>query len=186
MNKKIFIIPAVILVTSIFIIVSILVYLTKAKKPNLINSKLKIGALLLTLTGALNNTTPVYSTDIMCYFVMPPVQIDMQEPSEKFENGIFILGLSQTNVIVFLARGYGLTNQSTFVVVPENDDIITSAVCTGVIKPKDGSFDNNFETFSVLIENPIPAGRYFIKIFKDEQGSIRFNNPDAVFRIIVK
>lgn len=156
MDKKEFIIPITFIALSLlFAIVSAAVYFSKGKSKKWVARKMKIGAILLTLSASScekGGNGPL----VTCYDPVIPNTINLDAyTSEKLE-----IKLDTNNVLS--GTIYEVTkSEFSFAVV----DGSSTNVQQGALTPADGSFDSNTEVFSLALDTELTPGLYDLKLF---------------------
>ncbi len=155
----------------VFIIISLLVFLTRGNKSSLINKKLLIGGFILTLTAMINSCTGQTTINnngddpIMCY---KPAMNDRILLDNGLLGDSIQYNLSETNII----SGTISNRQSdifSFRLTKKDGEMIQS----GNINALDGVFDEHNEEFNIEIDKSTPKGEYilyFYNISAEEQG----------------
>lgn len=167
MNKKENIIPLAIIVFSLlFMAVSVMVYFSKGKSKKWIGYKIKVGALLLSLSVASCNSG---SRQVTCY----------SEPAGNamrlFNTGSGKLEINIKNENIISGAVYYIAGK---------DFSYSLSDSTGKILIKENLiFKNNLktidDTFHIKINRKLTAGRYKIRLFDlkaENQDSTKFNS----------
>jgi hypothetical protein len=142
-----------------FGLISFLVIISK-RHPWFVEKKLRLGALILTLSGA-----AIGCTTITCYSPAPSNMIDV-------DNGI----LSRDTILIKNIGTDAITgkisNRSgdtfSYAVLDSSDQIITKAN----ILPVDGSFDESSEEFSIKLNTTCSPGKYTLNFYEFPADSI--------------
>ena len=162
------------ILTILFTIVSAGVYITRGKSKFWLAKKIKIGALLLTISASV---TP-YSC-VSCY--------DMPEPANRFsitDNYGYEIDIDLTvdNKITGTINDREGTNFSFNI----TDTLLTTKDTLQIenITATDGTFDDYEEKFTINIDKSIESGTYRLNFYektKNEQ-----NNPREAFILNIK
>jgi hypothetical protein len=159
MIKRHVVIPVCIaLISGAFIAVCTLICLTGAR-PALIKKKLKLGAILIYLTGLVSCDLFGGKPQPTCYVPLPPPnEIHITEPAV---NGAGIeLDLSRSNVLKGVIERREGTEFSFRIEDPgaterQRDDLAAL----------DGAFDEFSEDFALNVRNDLETGEYFLRFF---------------------
>jgi hypothetical protein len=162
--KKELLIPLVIIILSIaFIIVSIIVYITNANS-NWISRKIKIGALLLTLSGS-----TIMPKEINKCYEMPPGRIFIGAVKEEGTSN-FIIDLKKGNEINLQIREK-LNSKFSFLLRNSNQkEVQTGNVIIKNIKTTEGY------NASIILNKDLKSGIYDIYFYKCSKEKIKETN----------
>lgn len=155
MDKKEFIIPITFIALCVaFAVISFAVYLSKGKSKKWVARKMKIGAILITLSAS--SCERGNGPFVSCYDPVIPNSIHLDAySSDKLE-----IKLDTNNVLS--GTIYEVTkSEFSFAVINENNTNIQQ----GELIPADGSFDSNTEVFSLELDTEINPGLYDLKLF---------------------
>jgi len=156
-----------------FTIVSFAVFLSNGKSKKWVARKMKIGALLLTLSSAACNNLITTCYDMPA----PPNTINIYPNTE---NGIEIM-LDTGNVIQGII--YECTGENfSFAIQNSNNQIVQS----DLLIPMDGAFDNYTEEFKIQIDTHIGAGTYMLKLFDVEIAGQAEAVPKQEINLLIK
>ncbi len=167
MNKNEILIPIfIVLLSVVFAMVSLVVILTSGKSKFWVSKKMKIGAVLLTLSAVVSCNNAGNGT-VTCY--------DMPEPNNMWiENADY-----QTNTINLNLDTSNELSGSIFSRVADKysfviKDTIDNRLQIDNISALDGNFDGESEQFKINIDKKIPSGIYVLELYsfdKSEQDS---------------
>lgn len=153
MNKKEIITPILVIGLGLtFAIISFAVFLSKGKSKKWVSRKMKIGAMLLTLSSAACNNLITTCYDMPA----PPNTINIYP---NVENGIELM-LDTGNVIqgiIYERQGENFS----FTIENANNQMVQS----DLLVPIDGVFDNYNEEFKIEVDTNIVTGTYALKLF---------------------
>lgn len=159
-----------------FGLVSLLVLLTK-RHPYFVGKKLRLGALILSLSGVSAGciVTPT------CYSPAPPPnEFQIDQPNSYNDSIIINKAVSDTITgKIFQRKGdafsFAIFDPADFMVLKDN------------ILPVDGTFDENIEEFKIGLGQAIQPGYYFLKFYTVSKDSITNNDRyGRSFSLIVK
>jgi hypothetical protein len=152
MNKDELIKPLLFLFLSfVFVIICLMVYVTRGKSKIWINHKIKTGAILLSLSAITSGTGCV-----TCY--------DMPEPIMVTFNG-------SSSYIIEMKPVSGHVLQGTLYMPGNKDfsfklnDLGNQLIQTGELVPADGEFGDQKEDFSLEIDKNIGLGEYHLDLY---------------------
>ena len=162
MEKKLITAAAFGLLCAVFALVSLLVILTK-RHPFFVAKKLRLGALLISLSGAAAGCSTPTPT---CY---DPVGYNYIEVDQiNTQNYSISLNRSVSDTVtgkIYSRRGtmfsYAVCNSADSIVSKDN------------IPPFDGAFDENTEEFKIGLDRTIPAGDYDLRFYQVSKDSIQ-------------
>ena len=159
MKRKLFAAISISLLFVVFGLISFLVILTK-RHPFFVKSKLKIGALIISLSGAAAGcfTTTCYSPVPDNYF-----QIDQYDS----QIGMLLLNRAVSDTITGEIRARNNTAYSYTI-----RDSSYSIFAKDNLKPLDGVFDKSTEEFQIVVGNQIPSGDYNLTFYSAAVDSI--------------
>lgn len=143
-----------------FVCVCALVVVSR-NHPFFIRKKLRLGALLLSLSSAAACSGCSGGNTIMCYEPAPPaddMRLDLQE--EEHQDSVITMDLAEDNELLGVinnctANAYSFLVFDTSDVVVQQEDIIAL----------DGVYDSYSEEFTVTIREDLPAGYYTLSLF---------------------
>jgi hypothetical protein len=159
MLKRHVVIPVVIIfVAAAFVIASILVYFSRGRS-SLIRKKLRIGAVLIYLTGLVSCDLIDGDTPPTCYVPLPPPnEFRITEPGPS-KDGIDI-DLAQSNLL----RGVIARREGTDFSYRIEDESASERQRDD-IAALDGAFDEYTEDFEVTVRDDLATGLYLIHFF---------------------
>ncbi len=156
-----------------FLIISLLVILTN-KNPFWIKYKLKMGALILSLTAVLSCDQPLKEDSLItCYDVASNVvAID----SEYIVDGIITINSNVTTITGDISFRYG-TDFSYAIydilgVVSDTNNLGDEPLIVDNLVPSDGFFDEDNEDFKIVLGQSLPVGSYLLRIYQYHKDSI--------------
>lgn len=168
MTKENLITPVLVIGLSLaFITVSLLVSVFY-KNPKLIKAKLRIGALIITLTACASTYSFSQKTCYKPAIVKEIYSFDNQSEDYKIyihEDENVISGKIETR----------LSSQYYFTVSDSSDKTIQR----GTIKAKDGNFDADEENFEIKLSK-IKPGNYVLKVFSSKE---KYNSSSYAYKI---
>ncbi len=126
-----------------FGIVSIIVVATKGKSNYFISKKLKLGAVIIGLSGALSGC--IIGQRVSCY--VPP------------DSGIYIQNSTQTDQIELSGRILRLYDETEFSYRVVNEKNLNEVIASGEITPLDGVLDTKEEEFKIKLNKDVLNGR---------------------------
>ena len=160
MNRKIIAGISLGLLFTAFVVVSIIVVITK-RHPYFVSKKLRLGALIISLSGisagCITNTCYVSQQ----YNMFRIDQADTQ-------NGLIVINKSVSDSItgrIFERRG----NTFSYIVADSSDSIIIREN----LAPEDGAFDENTEEIIIRFGNTIMPGNYELRFYTSPKDSIK-------------
>jgi hypothetical protein len=157
MNKNEWIAPVLIIgLTCVFALVSAMVYLSKGRSAWWISKKMRIGALLITLTAV--STQSCEEAVRTCYDPAPGnyFKFDYTEP----EIGV-VVDMNRTNWITGILYDRTFTDYSFSV----TDTAGTDTLQVGEVIPTDGKFNSSREQFIIELDRDLPGNLYYLSIF---------------------
>ena len=183
MQKEIFIPIYLIFLSIVFITVSFLLYLTNGKNSKLLAKKLKIGAMIITLSAVIgcsgsSTPEPVMKT---CYKPAPPNVFTITQEHWK-EGGIIVD--DETDLILNCILDRRSSDEFSFRLLDADKKVIAS----GNLEADDGKFDENSEDVKVKFNKDIPKGDYSIQFFASSVDKIVDDLPNAttIYKITIK
>jgi hypothetical protein len=156
--KKEICLPLVLIgLSAAFIVVSFLVWITRGKD-SLLKKKLRIGALILSLSGVGSGCWAV-----SCYETLPYDYFTLE--GMDF-NGEIELDLTVSNIL----RGKieQRHSQEYWFLIAGQD---SAEIQTGTLEALDGAFNENTEEFEIAVRSDIPSGRYELYFYSEESDS---------------
>lgn len=176
MDKKSIIAPLLIIGLSIaFIGICFMVYLSKGKSKKWVARKMKIGAMVLSLS------TISVVPQACCYKPAqgPYCRIEFDS---KFETQNKVeLQIDTENKLTGILM-YSYTDKYSFSVQDTNSIIYQK----GLIKPEDGDFDNSNENIFLTIDQNIKKGEYIISFFDTDSSNIEQFYPFESKKLFIK
>lgn len=176
MNVKNLTTPILIIgLSTVFVIVTLGVYLTRGKSKFWISKKMLIGSLLLSLNAVSNQSCTNVGTD--CYDPVPPDQIvlDNSDYSEVIE-----VSVDTNNKLTGVLYGR-VSNAFSFTVTDvETQDTLQ----VGEILPTDGAFDHSTEDIFIELDKHLPANEYLVNLYTEK--AEKQNTPIGTYKIAVK
>ena len=143
--------------TAAFAIISFLVYITKGNNAYFLKKKLRIGALLLSLTAV---TTGCNDNVVTCYAPLPGEEITLNSGSPAGSHGELVLNLSKTDTVQgTIFRRY--SSKYSFQLATVRDSILQRENISAL----DGAFDEPTESFNITLRRDLDTGYYHLKIF---------------------
>lgn len=139
-----------------FLTVSGLLIVMK-KRPGLIKAKLRLGAMILTLTGAM--TTSCIPTT--CYVPMPTDLIGIENAGYDEEQGIRVITINQGDNVN--AHTLGATGST---ITYKVSDLSSNEIAAGDVVFVDGEYDSPNEDIRI-VTSALSAGEYVLSIFSD-------------------
>lgn len=174
MPRKQILVPVLVaFLSAAFIVVSILVFVTRGR-PSLIRKKLKLGAVILSLTGVV--LAGCREGDITCYApLLPSDRIEFYSP-EVTEDGIYL------NLAVrYILEGTIYERRAdafSFDIIDEGRNEVQS----GDIAALDGAYDTETELFLIAVRRDLPTGVYTLSLYRDTGGFQPINATDRIFQ----
>jgi hypothetical protein len=159
MDRKIITAIALGILFTGFGVISFLVIISK-RHPWFVEKKLRIGALILSLSGA-----AIGCSTTMCY---SPAQPNILTIDKSILSGDTIT-LHNTNTDSIAGTIFGRYGDSfSYAVLDSSDQIITKAN----ILPDDGAFDESTEAFSIKLNTTFAPGKYTLNFYELPADSI--------------
>lgn len=156
---------SMLIIGSAFLIISFLLLLFKSNR-KLIASKFKLGGIILSISGIISASLP----SCMCYAPLPPADfitldyIYYNNDSNYYEydkKSDSIKGEISDRITEIFS--YQITDSNEALVQGDN------------LSPIDGSFDTEYEKFSIPINDSLIEGRYSIKFYLKDYNSSKLN-----------
>lgn len=173
--KKLFVILPLVIISILFIVISLLLLLNKNSK-SLLKNKLKIGAIIISLTALLTGAK-CSDNRVTCYDVAPPRNnIVIEDLTADSENN-YTLNLSKSNIINFNIKYMYQRENFTFRIIQIEDNptydkkevIIKQGEIT-ILKDVSADSDNpKIYDFQIEIDKTLKPDRYFL-IVTDNNG----------------
>ncbi len=159
MSRKIYLPILVAGVAVVFALVCLGVVISNSRD-SWIRRKLKIGALLLSLTGSATGCGP---SPIVCYLPSPYFRDEVLIGTATYgDDGVYSLTVSPGAGFTIAAILYGrLGNAYSFVLVDGGDQIVQS----GDLGAEDGDFDEENESLNVFINPDLSPGVYTLQFY---------------------
>jgi hypothetical protein len=165
MKKELYI-PLVLIGLSVaFIVVSFLLWLSRGND-SLLKKKLRIGALILTLSGVATGCW--YSEEVTCY--VPSVSC-VFVVEDAVAQGTIELDMAVTNKLS--GKIYQPEGEDFWYVITDQDD---QEIQTGTVEALDGVFDEGMEEFELVVSSDVATGEYVLDFYTPE-----LNRPAASF-----
>ncbi|MDD3626455.1 MAG: hypothetical protein PHV06_03980 [bacterium] len=170
--KKEIIIPIYLIGLSlVFVIVSLLLFLTGGKNTKLLSRKLKIGALIITMTAILGcGGSNSQQAMVTCYKPAPPDFFSITDENRK--DGVIVVD-EETNYILNCILDRRTSEEYSFKLVDSEDKTITK----GDLEAEDGAFDEDSEDVKVKFDKDIEKGDFQIKFFTCSKDKIEDQEP---------
>lgn len=153
MKKEIYLPLVLIGLSAAFITVSFLVWLTRGND-SLLKKKLRIGAMILLLTGTAVGCSPEPS----CYVPNPTDEIDIG--NGIYPGGEIQLDLNISNVIAGTIM-YPSSQVYTFQILDGEGGILDR----GPIEAVDGKYNDNYEEFELSVREDMTSGNYILRFY---------------------
>ncbi len=163
----------------VFIIISIMVILTK-ENPYFIKKKLKIGAVIITLTGMISsfqcqwNDSEKKGGQPVCYAPLPSNDIMITSSNDLCDSDLtgseICIDLTEHDSLSGTIQFYDGTGFS-FLIIDESGNVIQQEN----IITQDGILDEDSEDFEIIINDSIETGTYILAFFStdiEEQSEI--------------
>jgi hypothetical protein len=150
----------VVLLFIAFAIVSFLIILNK-NNPSLLKKKLKIGALLITLTSV---TGGCQDSIVTCYDPIPSDMFYLDQVSQGNEISVNLKDKDYLSGRIE-NRNY---NRYSFMISGKKDTLVQKDNLNAL----DGAFDEKTEEFKINLKGDIPSGSYTLKFYSCEKDSI--------------
>ncbi len=149
-----------------FGMISVLVIVTR-RHPFFVHKKLRLGALLLSITGASVGCRGVVS----CY-VAPAPELEDEVVLYGVPEGTWTVSLdvAETDSLSgYLTAEYVRRAYSFAVLDTTSDSVLTK----GDLRPTDGAFDGLHETFSLQLPSVPPIGVYDLRFYDSAMDSVQ-------------
>lgn len=166
MKDQLIIYLALIALCLAFAIVSLIVFLTNGKSSGMVARKLKLGALILTLTASLSSGCrgPVENDRDpwgggTCYLIA--LDDDMIIKNYEYSENGFEVCLTTSNVLECIIY-QRIGQKYSFALTNEADNTIFQE---GNIYPSDGTFDESKEEFKIYLSMGLKDGIYYIEFY---------------------
>ncbi|HNQ69197.1 MAG TPA: hypothetical protein PKN32_12515 [Bacteroidales bacterium] len=169
--KNLNIVPVSLIVLAIaFVVVSVMVYFTRGKNKYFLTKKLKIGAMIITLTAVTNGCrVPV----VTCYKPAPPPRIMSLQATESLDE----IRISKDEKLLNFDLEYIYSSDVCYT-ISQNEKIINKGDCEFV---SDGETDMVIN----MNENLLP-GKYDLKIYQMKISELgKKDYPLSTFTIVV-
>jgi hypothetical protein len=166
MNRKIIAGVSLGLLFTAFGVVSLLVILTK-RHPYFVSKKLRLGAIILSLSGASVGCFPA-----TCYVPAPSNLFNVDQTISQTDSIVVSRAASDTITGQIRNRNgntfsYAIVNSTDSIVLEDN------------ILPVDGTFDEDVEEFKIGFGPAIPTGKYDLKFYTVSKDSIKNGAADV-------
>lgn len=175
MNKKELLTPFLLVGLGLaFAFVAFAVFLSNGRSKKWVARKMKIGALLLTISAAAS-CDPFITT---CYDMPPP------------PNTMWVNGLTENGLELFLDTSHVITgtveerqseNFSFSISNAENTKVQADSIL-----PVDGKFDNYTEEFKIELDTNMLPGTYLLKLFDVSIDKQTEYTPRQEFNLVIK
>lgn len=164
MNRKILAGVSLGILFTAFGIISLLVVITK-RHPYFVNKKLRIGALIISLTG-ISTGYPGFSC---CYAPInrPMGDVLIVDQVDKQTGKIVVKKSISDSITGEIVDRQG--NEFSYVIADSTDQIVFKEN----LAPADGAFDENTEEFTIRFGNTILPGNYNLKFYAVQKDSIK-------------
>ena len=139
-----------------FIVVSALVYLSRGN-PGLVRRKLRLGGMLLAITGAVNGCGTS-----MCYDVASPNEFALSDIRSDGAVHLDLPGSNKVAGVIYQRQG----DRFSFRLLDTQDAVVQKAD----IPALDGAFDDNMEEFELAIRPDLATGTYKLSFYTAGQG----------------
>lgn len=160
MNRKIITILSLGFLFTAFGIISLLVVITK-RHPYFVSKKLRIGALIISLSG-LSIGCPTNT----CYSPAPGNVFQIDQADTKTSTIVINKSVSDS-ITGKISRRSG--NTFSYIVADSSDSIIIKDDVT----PIDGTFDEDTEEFLIRVGKTISPGKYELRFFATPKDSVK-------------
>ncbi len=162
MKKELYLPLVLIGLSAAFIVVSFLIWITRGND-SLLKKKLRIGALILSLTG-----TAIGCESRTCYVPLYDAgQNQLVLSGVIYPDGTFVMNLAFGNRIEGTIL-YPTIDEYTFQIL--NDD--GSRIDRGPMVIQDGEFDEDLEEFTISIREDIPTGIYNLNFYMASEADL--------------
>jgi hypothetical protein len=162
------------ILTIAFLIISFLVFITRGN-PYLIQKKLKVGALLIYLTGS-SVGCPVMT----CYAPVPPNRFVIDQKTSN-SNEISLNVSTNDTLTGRIERRAGTS--FSFAITDTTDSLMFQSED---ILPADGAYDQSTEAFRILVRKDLTPGLYHLFFFDVPKDSITIRGlyyPEYTLRV---
>ena len=167
MDKKELFTPLVIAGLAVaFIVVSALVYLSRGD-PGLVRRKLRLGGMLLALTGAVNGCGGLTAS---CYDMAAPNEFSLSDINQDGAVTVDLPADNQVAGVIYQRQG----DTFSFRLQDGKEAEVQSADIVAL----DGAFDENSEEFILAIRPDLDSGTYLLSFYdshKDKQSQTEPN-----------
>lgn len=175
MNKKEALIPiSFILLSSLFIFISVMVFLTKGKSSKWIARKMKIGGILLTITAASCNGGNEEPT---CYVQVAPNSINL----DIYAGDTIAIDLDTNNILKGTIYEVNI-EEFSFALINQNQE----KVQTGMLNAEDGQFNSGNEDFSIELDKELAKDDYDLQFFETNIENQKDNTFQNSYKIQIK
>ena len=159
MSRKVLVAAAVAALSLCFVVVSLLVLLSRGRGP-LLGAKLRLGALLLSL-GAVAVTGSCGDDEVTCYAPAISNHVVVEDPEQEVD-GVPI-DLSLGNVIRCRIES---RSGDAFSWRIADDSLVE--IDRGDIEPLDGAWDESTEQFEIVIDPSLSTGAYWLWLYETD------------------
>jgi hypothetical protein len=157
MKKELYI-PLILIGLSVaFVVVSFLLWLSRGND-SLLKKKLRIGAIILSLTGTAVGCGGCGET---CYLKIPDNQFYLEDHGSV---GRIELDMSATNKLTGMIR-HRIDEDFWYLIRKQNGEEIQR----GNVEPLDGAYDESEEEFEILVRIDIATGEYELEFYLLEE-----------------
>jgi len=169
--KNLNIVPVSIIVLAIaFVAISVMVYFTRGKNKYFLTKKLKIGAMIISLTAVTNGCRIPVAT---CYKPAPPTRIISLQATDSFDE----IRISQDEKLLRFNLEY-INSSEVCYKISQNEKIINKGDCELVSNGETDMLIN-------LNENLLP-GKYDLNIYQMKLSDLgKKDYPISTFTIVV-
>jgi hypothetical protein len=167
MEKKIAVLVSLGCLFLAFGVLSLLVIFTK-RHPYFLAGKLRLGALIISLSGAAVGcgTSTCYSPVVTCYDPMPENSFTITQVDQKTQSII----MSKSGPDTLSGNIFGRSGSAFSYAVVDSSN---SAALKGDIAPADGAFDESNEDFRIVLGHSLAPGSYQLRLFTVPGDSIQ-------------
>lgn len=160
MNKKELITPFLLIgLGLVFAFISFAVFLSNGKSKRWVARKMKIGAILISLSAITSTSCNTTS----CYFYNPKL-------AKKWETKIKIDKINNNYVKGRIEKSH--YDNYYFELMTLNEDTV---LFSGFLKPEDGEFNEDKENFEIVFNDELKKGNYRLNLF-DRKSDSTLNN----------
>jgi len=162
MKKEQYLPVIIFILSAALIIVSLMVFISNGNQYWL-KRKLKLGALILTLTASISACQPIIS----CYDPAPTDYMYIENtPNSEIQLVIRQGNLIKGKIMTPVVKQYSFRITDTNYIEVQRDNIFAD----------DGTFDESTEEFTIKVDTSLNAGKYFLYLFTQKKE----DQPDSV------